>query len=658
MNPLQDIFISYGRADSKRFAKQLTDRLEALGYSVWFDFDSIPQGVDYQKQIDDGIAKADNFVFIISPHATRSTHCRQEIERAVALNKRLIPLMHVEEISRGTWQQRYPDGKESDWDAYCGQGDHSCFTHMHAAIEKINWNQLDFSDDDNCAAAFQSLIELLQEERIYVRQHTELLNKALDWEQHQKQTQYLLIGEERQRAEKWLVKRFDHKQPPCIPTDLHCEFITESIKNANNLMTQVFLCHAEPDRTVADQVQLTLMRAGITTWTHHDDIEFGSDFQAAMLRGIEEADNVIFLLSPNSLDSRYCQQELNHALALHKRIIPMLISEVDVKKIPASIQSLQYINLADNVTLANYQQDESDLLRSLQQDAAYYNAHKVLLTKALKWQRQQYNPCILLRGYELQHAIAWLKLARQHPDHSSVSLQGEFINTSEQQPSSVALDVFVSYSRTDSDFARRLNQRLQQQRKRTWFDQESIASGADFQQEIYRGIEASDHFLFILSPSSVNSPYCADEVNYAAKLNKRIVTVRHCPVAIDNLHPELAKVQWIDFHGVDFNASFQELIRTLDADADHLNFHTSLLMQAIAWDKKQRRESLLLRGADLVEAEQWLLKSAGKQPQPTPLQGSYVASSRKASTNRQRTLVGWLSGLLAFAIAAGTAAII
>jgi WD40 repeat protein/tetratricopeptide (TPR) repeat protein len=69
--------------------------------------------------------------------------------------------------------------------------------------------------------------------------------------------------------------------------------------------------------------------------------------------------------------------------------------------------------------------------------------------------------------------------------------------------------------RADSDFARKLNDRLQRQGKRTWFDQESIASGADFQQEIYKGIEASDHFLFILSPKSVNSPYCADEVEYA-----------------------------------------------------------------------------------------------------------------------------------------------
>ncbi|MGA0201355.1 MAG: toll/interleukin-1 receptor domain-containing protein, partial [Prochlorotrichaceae cyanobacterium] len=51
----QDAFISYGRADSKALASKLYDRLSQEGLKVWFDFADIPLGVDYQKQIDDGI---------------------------------------------------------------------------------------------------------------------------------------------------------------------------------------------------------------------------------------------------------------------------------------------------------------------------------------------------------------------------------------------------------------------------------------------------------------------------------------------------------------------------------------------------------------------------------------------------------------------------
>ncbi len=667
MNPFQDVFISYGRADSLEFATYLNQRLLERGYSVWFDFEDIPQGVDYQKQIDAGIEKADNFVFIISPHATNSPYCRKEIELAIALNKRLVPIMHVEQIGRDTWQSRNPKSGDADWDAYQTQGLHSCFTHLHPELAKINWNQVSFKEGINdFEQSFQALIDIFQRHNRYVHQHTVLLDAALTWQRNQRQTRFLLTGAERQNAETWLAERFHQpEQPPCLPADLHCEFITTSIKNAHNLMTQVLLCYAEPDREMAVQVRRSLTRAGITTWTPDTDIESGEDIPTALEKGLEAADNVVFLLSTHSLASEDCHNRLHQALALNKRIIPLRAGAIDGVKLPDSLQTLQAIDLLDNPSTADYQPDESDLLRILKRDAAYVHGHKVLLTKARKWERQQQHPCLLLRGYELQSAGAWLKLARQH-QYGPLPLQIEFITESQRQPSGTELDVFVSYSQADSDFARQLNDGLQRQGKRTWFDQESIALGAaDFQQEIYRGIEASNHFLFILSPKSVNSPYCADEVGYATQLNKRIVTVRHQAVAVERLHPALQKVQWIDFLGnnQDFAANFQALLRTLDADPEHLRFHTRLLMQAIAWDETAQRQERLLRGADLLEAEQWLLKATGKAPQPTTLQGNYVATSRALLEANRRTadqrqnlvIAGLTAGLLLMTTLAGFA---
>ena len=129
------------------------------------------------------------------------------------------------------------------------------------------------------------------------------------------------------------------------------------------------------------------------------------------------------------------------------------------------------------------------MLRQLNTDAAYHTEHKTWLVQALKWQRQhqQQNPTLLLRGYNLRRAETWLKVARTHR-HQPTPLHEQFIAESLRQPPNVSLDVFISYSRVDSDFARRLNDALQTQSKRTWFDQESIATGTDFQQEIYRGI--------------------------------------------------------------------------------------------------------------------------------------------------------------------------
>ena len=658
MNPLQDAFISYGRADSKHFAKHLNERLTDLGYTVWFDFNDIPLGVDYQKQIDDGIEKADNFLFLISPHSVNSKYCRLEIELALQRKKRIIPLLHVEEISHETWQQRHSDGTDEQWEAYKAAGKHSSFPNMHPEIGKINW--IYFREElDDFETSLQGLLDLLAQAKDYIHQHTVLLNEALEWERNQKQTRYLLTGEARQQAEDWLAVRFRDCQPPVIPTDLHYEYITESIKNAHNLMTQVFLSHAEEDGEVTEKLRRTLMRAGMTTWSYRSDIAYGSDFQTAIVRGVEEADTVLLVMSTHSLNSEYCRQEIDLALQLNKRILIMLAGTTDETQIPVALRNLQYIDLTDNQTEADYLQDEDNLLRVLKQDATYYNEHKVLLTKALKWERQQRNPCILLQGYELQHALAWQEVAQNKEAHGPTALQQEFIQASKNQTAAVAPDVFISYSRADSDFARKLNNALQRQRKRTWFDQESIASGTDFQKEIYKGIETSTIFLFVLSPRAVKSPYCADEVQYAAKLNKRMVTVLHHPVETADLHPELAKVQWIDFtaHEGEFDANFKELLRTLDMDSAHLKYHTQLLVKAIEWHEKGQREEVLLRGDDLTEAEHWMLQAVEKKPSPTVLQGEYVAASRaaiaasqQAAAKQQKTTVQLLGSLLIFAI--------
>ncbi|MFP4099722.1 TIR domain-containing protein [Coleofasciculus sp.] len=654
MNSFQDAFISYGRADSKAFATKLYQRLIQEGLKIWFDQNDIPLGVDFQSQIDDGLEKSDSFLFIIAPHSVNSPYCGKEIELAIKRNKRIIPLLHVEQISRETWQQRNPNGTDEAWDAYKAKGLHSSFPNMHPLIGKINWVYFREGIDD-FEVSLAGLLELLKRHGDYVRQHTQFLAKALDWEKHQKQSRYLLVGEERVKAESWLRVRFENEQPPCIPTDLHCEYICESTKNGNNLMTQVFVSYSEKNKTVMEKVVKTLRREGITIWTNKTDIKTGKDFQEQIDNGIEAADNFIYLISPDSIESKYCQDEVNHAFAHNKRLIPVLIEPIALEKIPPRLRSLQFIDCTGHQDEAAYQIATDKLLNELNQEARYYEQHKVLLVKALKWQQQNRNPSILLRGYNLQQAQNWLKVAKQRREHPPLPVHEEFITESSQQPPDTSIDVFVSYSRTDSDFTRRLNEALQVQGKTTWFDQESIASGSDFQQEIYRGIEGSNIFLFIISPSSVNSPYCADEVEYAVKMNKRVVTVLYRDVPTDQLHPILASVQWIDFkkNGGDFYANFSELVRALDTDREHLQVHTRLLARALEWDREGRDPSFLLRGKDLETSEQWVKQAADKEPKPTELQKQYIITSRKSPLRKPKLSTVFLGSLAASVLVMG-----
>jgi WD40 repeat protein len=608
MNDFQDAFISYGRADSIQFATKLHDRLVECGLEVWLDKHDIPLSVDFQNQINNGIESAHNFIFIIAPHSVQSPYCLREVQHAVQYRKRIIPLLHVKADE---------------------------FLHQtHPIISKLNWIWFQEGIDD-FETSFSGLLNVLQSHADYVKQHTWILGQALEWEKHQKQTRYLLIGQERIQAETWLKQQFQGQQAPCEPSDLHCEFICESTKNADNLMTQVFISYAAADQDVMIQIAKTLMRQGITIRTHSAEGELTAAVGADIQQGVEQANDVIYLVSLSSLMSKACQQAVKQAFAYQKRIVALLIQPPTQPKALAALQRFACVDFRAYQDAAQYEGAIAKLLNILHQDAHYYEQHKILLVKALKWQRQNRNPSILLRGYNLHHYETWLKLAKQRSHHTPIPLQAEFITESLNQPPEAALEVFISYSRTDSDLARKLNDALQVQGKTTWFDQESIASGTEFQQEIYRGIENSDNFLFIISPSSIYSPYCNDEVEYAQKLNKRIVTVLHRPVGVQDLHPALASVQWIDFnrYGGDFYANFSELVRVLDTDRIYVQSHTKWSLQALGWQSDHKNPDLLLRGSELTLATGWLQQAhhQQKQPAPTALQEEFINASAELS---------------------------
>ncbi|MDJ0718279.1 MAG: TIR domain-containing protein [Prochloraceae cyanobacterium] len=625
-----DAFISYGRADSKAFATKLHERLSERKLKIWFDQNDIPLAVDFQNQINDGIERSHNFIFIIAPHSVNSQYCLKEINQAIQYNKRIIPILHVEQISQETWQSRNPDQTRDEWEKYKSKGLDSSFPNMHPTIGKINWVYFRENLDD-FETSFDGLIDVLSLEQDYIEKHTELLVKALEWSRNNKQTNYLLVGEERSQAHEWLKRKFNDSQPPCCPTDWHSEYICESNKNANNLMSMVFLAASEKDWDIKVKIGQTLMREGITIWTDKADIKTGVEFQSEINRGIEGADNFVYLISPEALKSDYCQQELARAFEYNKRIISLLIKPTNLEEIPTQLRDLQFIDLTGYEDELKYHESVKKLLKELNQDKSYYEYHKILLVKALKWQQQNKNPSLLLRGYNLEHMRAWLKAASGRSQHRPLALHEEFIAASSNHPKEESLEVFISYSRADSDLTRKLNDALQELGKTTWFDQQSIAVGEDFEKEIKRGIENCDNFLFVISPRSVNSPYCKGEVEYAQNLNKRFITILHKEVSSRELHPALAKIQWIDFkgHGGDFSANFNELVRTLDTDRDYVRSHSKWYHKAGEWKLQDRSEDLLLRGCELTIAANWLSDAQQNQKQPpvTFLQKEFIDAS-------------------------------
>ena len=88
-------------------------------------------------------------------------------------------------------------------------------------------------------------------------------------------------------------------------------------------------------------------------------------------------------------------------------------------------------------------------------------------------------------------------------------------------------DVFLSYRRTDVEFAKQMADAFRAAGKEVWVDWEDIPPGSEgFTDDIKRGLEGTTAFVCVLSPDYLDSPYCVDmELNYAAQLKKKIVPV-------------------------------------------------------------------------------------------------------------------------------------
>lgn len=86
-------------------------------------------------------------------------------------------------------------------------------------------------------------------------------------------------------------------------------------------------------------------------------------------------------------------------------------------------------------------------------------------------------------------------------------------------------DIFISYSRQDSDFARRLYRELERFRVRGFMDVSDISAGADFSRQIREAINSSDALLVILSKSAAESSYVMAEIGMAQSMGKTVLPI-------------------------------------------------------------------------------------------------------------------------------------
>ncbi len=186
-----DIFISYSRRD-KRFVERLDAAFRAIHRDPWIDWEDIQEGEAWRKAIARGIEAADTFIFTISPDSVASEECRKELEQAIQLNKRIIPIVYRDAAN------------------------------VHPVLAELNW--VFFRDSDNFEVSFAKLLKAIDTDLPHVQTHTRLLSRAIEWE-HGRDDGFLLRGKDLLAVEQWLAQT-QGKEP--LPTELQRKYLIKS----------------------------------------------------------------------------------------------------------------------------------------------------------------------------------------------------------------------------------------------------------------------------------------------------------------------------------------------------------------------------------------------------------------------------------------------
>jgi hypothetical protein len=168
---------------------------------------------------------------------------------------------------------------------------------------------------------------------------------------------------------------------------------------------KVFISYARGDTSAfAEELLIGLELVGFEPFLDRHDIAAGEDWETRLGGLIQAADTIVFVISPRAVKSERCTWEVNRAIALSKRIVPILAEHVPEAEIPAALQRLHYIAFNEPHVFARSLRQLNEALRT---DLDWIREHTRIGELALRWQTRGRPEALLLRGPELEAATAW-----------------------------------------------------------------------------------------------------------------------------------------------------------------------------------------------------------------------------------------------------------
>ena len=222
---MSDVFISYSRKDIA-FARLLQESLQQSQIDTWIDWERIPVGEKWWKEICEAIENANVFMFIISKNSIGSNVCKDEIYQALKNNKRIIPII-VDNLKPDAINKFAPELPQFNWIIFERNQLFLIQENPDIQTNRPEDSQVAFAKAPQFEEALLKLSKAIHTDWEWVKYHTRLQVSALLWESNLRNPGYLVRGSALEESEQQLL-RATGKDPQ--PTSLQVEYVTASRK--------------------------------------------------------------------------------------------------------------------------------------------------------------------------------------------------------------------------------------------------------------------------------------------------------------------------------------------------------------------------------------------------------------------------------------------
>ncbi|HET8775154.1 MAG TPA: TIR domain-containing protein [Thermoanaerobaculia bacterium] len=167
---------------------------------------------------------------------------------------------------------------------------------------------------------------------------------------------------------------------------------------------KVFLSYSRRDAAVAERLVSRLEERGMEVLIDRRDLPYGEEWQAELADFIRLSDTVVWLVSPDSVASKWVNWELGEVGRLSKRMVPVRIREIDPEALP---ESLGKIHLLPAEGAFDFDRHLATLVDTLNTNRAWVKESTRLADRARQWIAKDRDEGLLLVGRALTDAETW-----------------------------------------------------------------------------------------------------------------------------------------------------------------------------------------------------------------------------------------------------------